>query len=231
MDTDKENLDFDTWYTQFLKTEYKKSVNGWSQKEIAQAAFQAGVKKEQSKQDKTIDQPVVVWLHPTDPTRAVTKAQKEGAIKDGGAIASSMEVYSVPGYLTPLPGPTGELNREPAAWLHSDDPMRVITKAQKDGAIKDGGAIKSAMEACTIPCYTKTKINYLEDKTVQNHESRVDNLLKELKLVLLKYNAGISWTCSPDSDTHGLHDDSIVIEMDDIEIFRSGSWYINSDSF
>lgn len=176
MDTDKENLDFDTWYTQFLKTEYKKSVNGWSQKEIAQAAFQAGVKKEQSKQDKTIDQPVVVWLHPTDPTRAVTKAQKEGAIKDGGAI-------------------------------------------------------KSAMETCTIPCYTKTKINYLEDKTVQNHESRVDNLLKELKLVLLKYNADISWTCSPDSDTHGLHDDSIVIEMDDIEIFRSGSWYINSDSF
>ncbi len=163
MDLDKVNNDFEAWYKDFLNTEFKNAISGWTQKEIAQAAWVGRVKFDQSTKVELSNEPVpVAWLHPTDPTRAITNAQKDGGIKDGGGIAKSMSFYSVPAYLVPLPGPSGELHTEPAAWLHPEDPMRVITKAQKDGALKDGGGIKTAMQACTIACYTKTKIDYME---------------------------------------------------------------------
>lgn len=38
---------------------------------------------------------------------------------------------------------------------------------------------------------------------------------KELKSLLSKYNAEISWDCGPSSDTYGIYDDHIKIEFKD----------------
>jgi hypothetical protein len=39
-----------------------------------------------------------------------------------------------------------------------------------------------------------------------------DTFLQELKALLLKHNASISWRCGDASDTHGIYDEQMVIE-------------------
>lgn len=56
----------------------------------------------------------------------------------------------------------------------------------------------------------------------------VKNFCSELRTLLNRYDAVISFTCDDGSDTHGLSGDTIVIEMGDIEIIRTHSWYLNS---
>lgn len=44
--------------------------------------------------------------------------------------------------------------------------------------------------------------------------------LKELKELLEKYNACISWTCCDCSDTYGIYEQSMLIEVADKEVYR-----------
>lgn len=57
-----------------------------------------------------------------------------------------------------------------------------------------------------------------------------EDFKKELKDLLSKYNATISFTCGGSSDTHGLYDDHLIIEIGQETVFESDGWYISSNS-
>lgn len=40
---------------------------------------------------------------------------------------------------------------EPVAWMHEEDPRRVISDAQREGARRDGGASWTSVRAYTVP--------------------------------------------------------------------------------
>ncbi len=40
---------------------------------------------------------------------------------------------------------------EPVAWMHEEDPRRVISDAQREGARRDGGASWTSVKAYTVP--------------------------------------------------------------------------------
>lgn len=65
----------------------------------------------------------------------------------------------------------------------------------------------------------------MTDTRYQEFRSKLEELLKE-------YNASIDFTCSPCSDTHGIHDDAISISLNNVEIERFPyCWGIDSYSF
>lgn len=47
---------------------------------------------------------------------------------------------------------------------------------------------------------------------------------KELKELLKKYNVGIGFSCGEGSDTHGLYDERMVIDIDNKEIIICNGW-------
>jgi hypothetical protein len=52
--------------------------------------------------------------------------------------------------------------------------------------------------------------------------------LKKLKELLEDYDMSIEFTCSSCSDTHGLHEDQLVIvDKENNRIFNSNSWCIS----
>lgn len=62
---------------------------------------------------------------------------------------------------------------------------------------------------------------------------RKTEFLSKLKDLMAEYGASISFTCGPCSDTHGLHDEAITIDIlkenarsswDEEEIFRVDGW-------
>lgn len=48
----------------------------------------------------------------------------------------------------------GKAIAEPVAWVHEEDPARVISAAQKDQALRDGGASASSVRPYSIAAYT-----------------------------------------------------------------------------
>ncbi len=42
----------------------------------------------------------------------------------------------------------------------------------------------------------------------------IHNFKKELKELLLKYNAGIGFSCSEDSDLYGIQEEKIIADID-----------------
>lgn len=52
-------------------------------------------------------------------------------------------------------------------------------------------------------------------------------MLVELKALLDKYKADISFTCSEGSDTYGLYNDHIEITSNTKTIFKANGWYIH----
>ena len=59
-------------------------------------------------------------------------------------------------------------------------------------------------------------------------ENKSDNFKKELKELLSKYNAEIYFTCSDSSDTYGLYEDHIAIDVDGETIIEANGWCLNS---
>lgn len=55
----------------------------------------------------------------------------------------------------------------------------------------------------------------------------IDNFKSELKELLKKYNADICFNCSDCSDTYGLFDDHIEIEIDGVVVYKSASWCLD----
>jgi len=60
---------------------------------------------------------------------------------------------------------------------------------------------------------------------------KVKNFKKELKELMNKYNVSIGFTCDDSSDTYGLFDDHIVIEMDNEVVIESDGWWLNKNEF
>lgn len=51
--------------------------------------------------------------------------------------------------------------------------------------------------------------------------------LKELKALLKKYDAKISFTCSDSSDTHGLYNDHLQIKIKNEVIAETDGWILD----
>ena len=58
---------------------------------------------------------------------------------------------------------------------------------------------------------------------------KIDNFKKELKQLLKKYNASIYFNCGENSDTHGLYDEKMVIDIDidNKDFFECDGWVID----
>lgn len=54
--------------------------------------------------------------------------------------------------------------------------------------------------------------------------------LKDLKALLEKYNASITWTCSEGSDTYGIHDAHLCANLNDKEDIEFGEQYIDCNT-
>lgn len=55
-------------------------------------------------------------------------------------------------------GASPAASQEAAAWLHEEDPTRVISQAQKVQALRDGGASASSVRAYSIPLPMGAKV-------------------------------------------------------------------------
>lgn len=56
-----------------------------------------------------------------------------------------------------------------------------------------------------------------------------EDFLKELSVLLLKYNASIGFTCDSCSDTYGITGDAITIEQGDKEVIKVWGWCIDGN--
>lgn len=50
---------------------------------------------------------------------------------------------------------------------------------------------------------------------------RKAEFLNRLQALLAEYNADISWSCDPCSDTHGIYEDVITVSMGNEEVLRT----------
>lgn len=94
-------------------------------------------------------------LVPVEPTLTMQQA----ALKYVMRQRHTRDVYAA--MLAVAPQPDHIAQTEPIAWLRPDDPMLAITKTQRDGALKDGGAIAKAVSAFTIPAYTHPRPDHV----------------------------------------------------------------------
>ena len=70
---------------------------------------------------------------------------------------------------------------------------------------------------------------YTEDDLIFPSTNKKE-FLKELKALLEKYNACISWTCSEGSDMYGIHDDHICANLNDKVDIEFDGRYIDCDN-
>ncbi|MFV1846408.1 hypothetical protein ACNJRW_09480 [Stenotrophomonas maltophilia] len=71
-------------------------------------------------------------------------------------IRAKQEAKNALHFDTPLPGnagPTAQAAGEPAAWVHEEDPARVISARQKATALRDQGASGSSVRPYSVPAY------------------------------------------------------------------------------
>ncbi|AOJ72230.1 MULTISPECIES: hypothetical protein [Burkholderia] len=52
--------------------------------------------------------------------------------------------------------------------------------------------------------------------------------LTKLQALLAEYGATIAWSCSPYSDTHGIYDEAMTIEVGNKEIARTESGWLDA---
>ena len=57
----------------------------------------------------------------------------------------------------------------------------------------------------------------------------VKDFKKELKDLLKKYNASIGFSCGDCSDTHGLYDEKMIIDIDKKEIAICDGWVFGQE--
>lgn len=70
---------------------------------------------------------------------------------------------------------------------------------------------------------------YTEDDLIFPSTNK-EEFLKELKALLEKYNACISWTCSEGSDTYGIYDAHIYANLNDKVDIEFDKQYIDCDT-
>lgn len=65
------------------------------------------------------------------------------------------------------------------------------------------------------------------DKQVENKDNKKEFLLK-LKALLKEYNASIGFTCDPCSDTYGIYDGGIFVDMDGERLVKTNFWSMDA---
>ena len=68
-------------------------------------------------------------------------------------IRAKQEAKNALHFDTPLPGNAVQAVIEPAAWVHEEDPARVISARQKATALRDQGASGSSVRPYSVPAY------------------------------------------------------------------------------
>lgn len=57
-----------------------------------------------------------------------------------------------------------------------------------------------------------------------------DQFIRELAALLEKYHASISWACSPCSDTHGIYDECMEVDIKGVTVFSALGGCIDSQT-
>lgn len=52
--------------------------------------------------------------------------------------------------------------------------------------------------------------------------------LEKFHALLAEYGASVSWTCDPCSDTHGIYDEAMTVDIGNTEIARLDKGYIDA---
>ncbi len=52
----------------------------------------------------------------------------------------------------------------------------------------------------------------------------------ELQELLKKHNASIGFSCGEHSDTHGLYDEKLLIDIGNTTVFEVEGWWLDGDS-
>ncbi len=87
---------------------------------------------------------------------------------DIGTIIEGLVPLEVGTQLYAAPQPSAQ-QAEPVAWVHEDDPARVISAVQKGRALKDGGASASSVRPYSVPAYTQQAEQPAKDRAVDEH--------------------------------------------------------------
>ncbi|WP_342234390.1 hypothetical protein [Ralstonia sp. OTU4908] len=68
--------------------------------------------------------------------------------------------------------------------------------------------------------------------TTEQTAKRRAEFLQKLQTLLTEYNASISWSCDPCSDTHGIYGDVITVDVDGREVVRTdeGCGHLDADN-
>lgn len=52
-------------------------------------------------------------------------------------------------------------------------------------------------------------------------DAKTKEFLGKLKALLAEYDASISWSCGPCSDTHGIYDECMTVDIGMHQVFRT----------
>ncbi|WP_175920347.1 hypothetical protein [Burkholderia pyrrocinia] len=117
-----------------------------------------------------VDEAIVgAWM--TDDDRAITAAQKQRALADGGATASSVQPYSIPCYL-------------------GDPPAQVATRQQMTGAVT---AVRKVLEANAV-YFGHAKVQEIVDAVLVTRQGLTDEQIA-LAGVALDYLQSVGFRC------------------------------------
>lgn len=66
--------------------------------------------------------------------------------------------------------------------------------------------------------------------TDNNNPERIAEFKTRLLALLTEFDASIAWTCSACSDTHGIYEEAITVDMGNLEILRTetGTGYLDA---
>ena len=65
------------------------------------------------------------------------------------------------------------------------------------------------------------------NKQVKNKNNKKE-FLRKLKALLKEYNASIGFTCAPCSDTYGIYDGGIFVNMDGERLVKTDFWSMDA---
>lgn len=72
------------------------------------------------------------------------------------------------------------------AWAHENDPKRVISAAQKAGALRDGGASSSSIRSYSVPLYT-APVREQSERDAE-HSAKLERALDDLDAAVQFWN-------------------------------------------
>lgn len=85
------------------------------------------------------------------------------------------------------------------------------------GSSKEPGTVHT----CIKPFAPAKPMTRAEREGLVRMDPKTAEFKQRLAALLAEYGASITWTCSPCSDTHGIYDDALTIDIDNVEVLRT----------